>query len=75
MLKGGARGPEVKHHLHYGIVFICKLFISSYFNSYLLKAFVLGPKEHCRIGFHSMTSDPRVRCRDGARGQNLVHLN
>ena len=27
-----------------------------------------------RVCFHSMTSDPRVYVRGGARGQNLVHL-
>ena len=27
-----------------------------------------------RFSFHSMTSDPGVRARGGARGQNLVHF-
>ena len=38
------------------------------------KVFTLVPKEPCRVGFHSMTSDPRVHAGGGARGQNLVHL-
>ena len=27
-----------------------------------------------RVSFHSMTSDPRVHARGGARGHNLEHL-
>ena len=38
------------------------------------KAFIHGPLVPGRVGFHSVTSDPRIHAGGGARGKNLVHL-
>ena len=38
------------------------------------KAFVLESNVPCRVGFHSVASDPRVHAQGGARGHNLVHF-
>ena len=36
--------------------------------------FILAPQIPCRFSFHSTTWDSRVHAGDGARGQNLVHI-
>ena len=70
---GGARGQNLVHPKKLG--FLCLSFVEVYIlaNTYQ-KAFILGPFEPGRVSFHSMTSDSRVCTGDGARGQNLVHL-